>query len=506
MAMKRILTIIVLLIAGSCWGADSTRATWVSTMGTEGLHVVAVKISECSGAPPVVTIEGGATRWVFADVGDGIYIRFLPMEEYHVFVEDVWSAVFWQGTMWLKEQILAMQANNWVTLARMADNSSGSAEIVDGSIAAADLGTGCVTSSKLAAANVYWSHLNNTVKGSGVDTLFTIKLMQDTLRLMKGARWNAGTDYTLDGLDSLMKKLVLNLAFAAPCTVKMEATGRPTGVRVVWRMSDAHDDSAVYRYRIYFCMTAPAFYSAGQLDSAEQVVLAEQMDVSYKIEPKRYVNTYFYPGRGLQYVVVTAEDWLGTVWGSAWDSASSGDAGVGEVTKLIGAPGYTAGMDGMTALRDAMTAIDNLEKAQAEMAAAAVAIYNDEERSTGAVGAKADVLRTYYSTFNAKEDGIQVRAAAVRPSGYSWVELWGQTRMKSIGEKGTVWLVAGGQTVQWEIGNTGTALDTTWGAFSLRVTAAGMTVGAAAEIYYSLTSSQAADTAMVRKPVIWMVK
>jgi len=502
--MKKIMVIIAMLIWANAWAADSTWANYYDVGGQEGLSVLAYLASACTGTPPEVT-QGG-TAYAFTDVGAGRYIRKLREGEYHLFVAGSWTAPFYHSTGQNKKDLDTVKTANWVTNARMADNSVDGGNIVDATVGPTEIAAGAVTSVKVADATLYWVDLSTGIKGSGLDCTKTLKQRFDTLDAMRG-NWNASTDFNLDQQDSLLKKLVLNLAFAAPCTVRIDVSSRRAMIRSVWQMNTAHNDSAVYRYRIYFSEDAPSFYTAGQLDSAKQVTLAGQMEVSYELEPKRYTNSYYFPGAGLRYVVVTARDWQGTVWGSAWDSAGSEEAGLGEISSLTGAPGYTAGMDAMTALRDAMNEIGVLKNQQAQTAAAVttgvrVVVYADNLAAGTAYNSTVSPYDLFYRIKTGGPPSRKAAGAFRKFFGYNRLHLACEARMKNISSLSTGYLYFdpdGAYNSTPQLFGANDATDTTWTTL---------------ELYYDVSSwpvdslgrwclgGVAADTMFVRSVVV----
>ena len=466
--MKRIWIVLAVIVGhiALCpygYGADSTRVSYTDVAGTAGLTISAYLQSGCSGTPPAVT--PGGTQYVLTDYGSGMYGRYLPHGAYYYFQGSSYRGADWQGTPWIVDRIDTVYMANFVTLTRMADNSVSSAEIVDGSVAAADLGTGAVTAVKVADANLYWRHLATTVKGSGADTLFTIKAMQDTQRLMKG-NWTPATDYSMGALDSIIKKVVLNLAFSGSPAVTIDATGQAEGVKIRWMMNTVHNDSAVWRYRLYFATSYPSFYTYGLLDSAAQNGLYNQMDGSYKVDPARAgkLNDYFIPFRGLLYVVVTAEDWLGTVYGSLVDSGQALTGDVGTVASLIGAPGYTAGMDGMTTLRSALTDIDWLKQSvETETSRRRVLIYADNLVADNVYNTTINYTTKFYRVKTGGPPARKIAGAFCRWSGYTQLHARYQARMKTLSSNGYLLFDAWGSgNYSTQIGGLGTEADTLW--------------------------------------------
>jgi hypothetical protein len=397
-----------------------------------------------------------------------------------------------------------MQANNWVTLARMADNSVGSAEIVNGSIGNADLGTACVKAANIEDGSIGWADISTAVKGAAPDPSFTIMTMQDSLRLMKGAGWNPATDYDMNELDSCMKTLISSYAFTNPCTLHVYANStRSRGEMAVnWLWNNTHNDSAVYKYELYTSDAQPSYGTGSYVvDLTMLAALRGQMSLrESRTQPGPGGGSVRLSVDGLTYVLVLAWDWHGVIRSSGWDSVTvtSPFDDLGSTNDLIGAAGYTAGMNGMQALKKALEDIATLKAGggSGSTSGGRTVLWCEAAHSDASLTGMATDPITYSGIDAAK---IKLSGVGKRMVGTTSLVLDGWARVKHVNEKGYIAVTIGGSQANFALGGTNTGADTVWTAVSLIAPITAITEGATFSWTVGLQGSTTLDTLQLKQ-------
>lgn len=325
--------LIVLLWCGMAWAVNAPVT--YNANGVLGLTVRAVDTLQCTGAPPSVTINGGATIYTFSSMGGGLYQRYLPPGCYHFFETSTWKATAEIGALGKSDSMMTIiTANGWVTSARILDGTIAFADLGVNSVGSAHIVNGDVYADDLRAGNVYWNHLHANIKGTSPDTAFNIDKMQDSLRALYGA-WSAG-DYSVDVLSDKVKALE-GTSFSG-AVVSLVVAGQYTGIRLVWSMNTAANYAAVKRYEIY-AGAYPYLHAAGSLDSTSYANLNNVMSrIETITSPRAQAQAYSVPCSDTTYVVVVAVDYGGNYISSGWSSGVPGVIDVGSLSSLIGLP------------------------------------------------------------------------------------------------------------------------------------------------------------------------
>jgi len=419
--------------------------------GTEGLSVFLVDTSECGGTPPNVTIDGGATSWVLYDVDEGRYI--LPLGPYpasggnppdlcwyHVFVNDVWQGMVYVSGDTLRSICEEIFANGFVTEARIADGAVTTSKLCTLAVTMGKIAESAVTSAKIADATVVWADVGTSVKGS-VTPAWTLNATEDTVIAMKGD-WHSG-DFTMGQMDSLHRLYNLGLTFSA-CTVRTAGSSREQGVHITWRMNSAHNDSSVARYEIWVVqgtMGVPLI-AYGKLNAAEYEDIGDQMMLYLVRErPGLGGGGCYIPGSGWIWTAVVAVDWDNVMYVSALLATESGQTGIGSMTTLTGAPGFTTGMDLISTVRDALFEINVLKSALSAATAAIstgmpIMVYADQAATWGE--AYNTTMNPYGFLYRVRIGGPPARKVGgvyKKFYGYNRLRLTCEARMYSIGSE-----------------------------------------------------------------------
>lgn len=343
--------------------AGQGPATWSDVNGTTGLTVKYVDCDSTTGSPPSVSIMGGVLGYTLSDWGGGQYGRWVPEGCYYVFVGGVYkqAAAVYAAVPTTKNGY--QDSTNWVTNPRMADNSVGWAEVINGSLTGADIQDASLSNAEIAAGVLYYYHLHNSLKGSGVDTTFSIEEIQDSLRALYGA-WSSG-DYSVDVLSDKVKTLE-GTAFSA-ATVTQVVSGYPNGVRSYVTLNSAENYDAV-RVLEWFIGDVPYLHAAGAMDSTSYANLAAGMMRYASISsPGRRQQAQFISATDTTYVVAVATDFAGNHVSSGWSVGYPGNIDVGQSSSLVGMPYYSEGNDIVDVLRTILPKLQNLETKDATL-------------------------------------------------------------------------------------------------------------------------------------------
>lgn len=500
--MKRLLW-----IAWLCWlipalvEGRNGPAMYYADGAVTGLTIKFVAVDSCTGTPPSVTINGGVVGHTLSDMGGGAYWKDIPEGYYHVFQSSTWKAKTYVVSDSAHLKLAAVDSNNWVTSDRIAEGAVGEVEVAANSISGPKIADGSLNSADIANTSLYWLKLHTTVKGSA-DTTYDLGEMQTDVTGMKG-NWNAGTDYHLGAIDSIVKGLIGTSFSSAACSLTV--TGSAVGVRAFWYMNSAANYDAVNYYDV-FAGEVPYLHAAGTMDSLSYATLQTGMNRVARISsPGRLAQTYFVNWPDSVYVVIVATDYAGSRVSSGWKVGKSGMVSPGFASDLAGNPFYAQGQN----LADVLTVMGN-ELATVSAVSSAVAkpkimVYNWNSTASAGYDQDAAGYAIHRSTADAGEGPkYPVRFGFVKHAGYTLATLAVKGRMQSIGEKGYVQLDMGGNQSLVTIGGLSTAQDTTTKMYSVTVSLIGLTDNEAYEGNVLIWVGNTADSLSVHLPTVWM--